>query len=409
MATWVWLGVTTAWQVASAAETVGEPEGHEAQMASSPVGKIAFKPGKGLQIESEDGRFALNSRWRVQIRYDLEQTAGEDGGLAQAFQIRRARWTWTGHFFGEDNTFKLDLNLSPGDVALEDGAVTQGPLRDVYVEFRQLSDMYVTVGQQKIPFSRQFIASSGDLMLVDRSIVHSEFSLDRDLGVKLSSPDVAETGHLGYAVGVFTGEGPYTSEDPDFGMLYAARIDLRTAPFREYQESDQERSATPRAGLGLAFGYLDEGKNDRGITGSPPSDGGTTDTLNATADFALRASGVSVDAAFHWREGNRNRGDLVDEDGNRLPTAPPRDGIGLMVQTGWLLPHSQLEPSVRYSLVHPTSETSALTTLDEADIGLSYYFAEHVFKIQGDLSRRWTDGDQSTAGHEARVQLQASI
>ncbi|MEZ4238334.1 MAG: porin [Myxococcota bacterium] len=388
----------TAWTlvalVASAEE--GDP------MQEAPVvAGVRYRPGKGLVVESEDGRFSLTSRWRVQLRYELEVPGGGDPA-EQALQLRRARWTWTGHFFGEDNRFKLDLNLAPQDVKLDAEGIHAGPLRDAYLRFTQLDDLQLSVGQMKIPFGRQFLDSSGNLMLVDRSIVHDEFSLDRDLGLQLSSDDLGDAGLVSYALGLFGGEGPYTYELSDLALLWCARVSITPfGPFAEYSESDQARSETPKLAVGAAVAWLDEAKRDKGIAGSLPSDGGTTDTRNATADVAFRYQGVSVDAAFHWRDGDRTPGDLG-------PVAPPRDGVGAMAQAGWLLPGLPLEPSLQAATVRPSHPRSALAPEDDVGLGLSWYFAEHAYKLQGDVFRATTPGAHDP-DVRARVQLQASI
>jgi phosphate-selective porin OprO and OprP len=40
------------------------------------------------------------------------------------------------------------------------------------------------VGQTKLPGNRQRVNSSGDLQLVDRSIVNAFFNIDRDFGIQ---------------------------------------------------------------------------------------------------------------------------------------------------------------------------------------------------------------------------------
>jgi phosphate-selective porin OprO and OprP len=374
------------------------------QMAEAPVGPadVVFRPGKGLVVSSADGRFALRSQWRMQLRYVLTEPPGDDP-LEQAFQLRRARWTWSGHFFGEHNRFEFELNLSPQDVGLDELGVQNGPLRDAFVQFTHLRDLTLAVGQMKVSYSRQFNVSSGDLMLVDRSAAHDEFSLDRDVGLQLTSDDLGGTGRIGYSLGLFSGQGAYGWEPADLGLLYVARLELLPAgPFAADEESDQARSRSPKVAVGAAVAYLDEAPRDRGITGSTPADGGTTDTRHATGDIAFRFAGVSADAAVHWRDGDRNAGPLGG------PVAPPRDAVGAMVQAGWLLPCTRFEPAARWARVRPTHAGSAVDPVEELGLGASWYVAEHAYKLQTDVFRRtspaWPEPEV-----EARVQLQASI
>jgi hypothetical protein len=71
-------------------------------MDPSPVdaSKIIFKPGKGLQVLSEDGQFSMTTRLRTQLRYTLDNAGG---ALGQGLQLRRARLQFTGNLFGPHN------------------------------------------------------------------------------------------------------------------------------------------------------------------------------------------------------------------------------------------------------------------------------------------------------------------
>jgi len=246
--------------------------------------------------------------------------------------------------------------------------------------------------------------------MVDRSIVNSEFNLDRDLGFDIRSRDLLGLDMLRYNLGVFMARGRGSVGDDDFGMMYLARLELLPfGIFKDYREADFERGPA-RLAIGLGAAYIDRARRDRGVRGSAPADGGTTDTVHFVADATFLAGGFSAETEFMMRSGSRNAGDATDDMGDPIAAAAPRDGWGLMVQTGYLLPSIPFEVSARYGMIRPTGDTgdSALSESNELGLGLSYYFAEHPFKLQFDAFRLWNE-DADAADHRLRLQLQASI
>jgi hypothetical protein len=382
---------------------------HEADAA-----RATFKPGTGLVISSKNGRFSLATRLRAQLLYTLEHDEQADE-TTHGFQIRRARLQFKGHFFNEHNEFKTELALSPRDMAFEAGTTHRTPILDWYFDFTYLRDLSVRVGQYKVPFSRQRVVSSGDLNLVDRSLANGEFNLDRDVGFELRSEDFLGLGRLRYYAGVYLGEGRDPFETSNFDMFYLGRVEvLPFGQFEDYEEADFERTLRPRVSLGAAYGFVDGGVGNRGNQGSAPSDGGTTDIHNVTADVMLKLAGFSLFADVYYRQGHRNFGDAVvlDDAGNEVP-APrelARNGLGWSATAGYLVPRIPFEIAARYSQVVPLdAPRSALSRGDEVGGGLSYYFAGHPLKLQLDVFGRFEDGNARNAEEVVRLQLQGAF
>ncbi|HSP81858.1 MAG TPA: hypothetical protein VLQ93_25280 [Myxococcaceae bacterium] len=391
------------------------------------VEKARWRPGKGLEFVSEDGRFRLVTRVRGQFLYLVEDAfvgVTEERQREHAFLIRRARVSFSGNTFGEHNKFKLELALSPRDLALRDlggeenppitnrdNVPTLSPLLDFYLEFDYLRDFTLMLGQYKVPFNRERVISSGDLMLVDRSIVNAEFNLDRDLGLDLRSEDLLGLGRLRYYVGVYVGEGHSAYALEDFDLMMLARVEvLPFGEFVDYSEADLERRRKPGLSIGVAAAHVDDAKGLQGLRGRTPRDGGTTDYTLFTADALFKWSGLSAQSEFILRKGTRNPGDAVDEAGNPLPIEAPRNGWGGFLQVGYLLPTTDLELAARYSLIRPrggATETS-LQAANALGGGLSYYFHGHPFKLQGDYLHLWEE-DFDRGDNQLRVQLQASF
>jgi len=371
--------------------------------------KIKWKPGKGLAVESNDGQFELITRVRVQMLATGQKEEGSDEELG--LMLRRARLQFIGKAFGEHNKFKAELAFSPRDLRFTtlDATVVprESPLLTWYLEFDHIRDLTVRVGQYKIPFSRQRVISSGNQELVDRSIANGEFNLDRDIGVDIRSKDLFGLGMLRYYAGIYNGEGRSVFANGDKNLMYLARFEfLPLGLFKDYSEGDLERLEKPGLSIGAAFAYAKDAGGNR-VNRGAPADGGTTDQRTAVLDATFKYQGLSLSSEFFWRAGDRNPGGAVDDLGMLIPEEAPRDGTGWFAQAGYLFPTLPLQFAGRYGEVRG-SGTSSLSTQHEGGAAVSYYFAGHPLKIQGDLFRLWAS-DFSDGTTRGRVQLQAAF
>lgn len=385
---------------------------------------MRFVPGKGVEFTSVDGRFRLQTRVRGQFLYQFDDEGVGDREQSQRFQLRRARAQFTGHAYGKHNKFKFELAFAPRDLGftLDKGAgddarslrnppvvsdrdkrPSRSPLLDFYADFTYLRDLTLRVGQYKVPLSRQRVVSSGNLQFVDRSIVNAEFTVDRDLGLDFRSKDFLGLGFLKYYAGIYIGEGhsSYQKQDVDFMVLGRVEV-LPFGHFKDYSEAALERPDTPKLSIGAGIAFIDEAKGNRGILGSRPSDGGTTDVLVYNADFLLKWTGFSAQGVFFWRDGDRNFGDIAG-----AAPALPRDGWGFSTQAGYLLPSTNFEVAARFAMIEPNDDSS-LTEEKETGVALSYYFAGHPYKVQADYLRIWED-DFEVGASQFRVQMQLSF
>ncbi|MDH5676599.1 MAG: OprO/OprP family phosphate-selective porin [Myxococcales bacterium] len=403
----------------SEAETYADPAVAPTAAPAKPSGdhdvdnsKTRFRPGKGLHVESADGDFALATRLRAQFLYTTEKT----DQWQQSFQIRRARLQFGGHVFGKNNKFKAEFAVSPRDMGMRDRPDAEAepktsPLLDWYLDFTQLRDLSLRVGQYKIPHNRQRVVSSGNLRLVDRSIVNSEFTLDRDLGFDLRSKDLFGLGFLRYYAGIYVGEGRNRNTMDDFGMLYLARVEvLPMGDFKDYSEGDHARTPEPKLSIGLGYAHLENGKKDRGVLGTRPADGGVTDFDSLTADVVFRLMGFSFETEFMYRDGKRQPGNAVDPATMMpFPVSGPRNGYGIMGQAGYLLPDLDLEVVARVGANRQAGDESVLDEQTELGGGVNYYFAEHPLKLQLDyfhLTERAGDDPDADWESEDRIRLQ---
>jgi hypothetical protein len=239
------------------------------------------------------------------------------------------------------------------------------------------------------------------------------------VGLDLRSNDLFGLNLFRYYLGVFTGDGRNSFDLSDLSFTYVARAEvLPFGMFDDYSEGDFDRGGL-RLSLGAAYLSIEKAPRDRGILGTAPIDRGTTDMQVATADALLLFRGLSLMGAVFMRESQRNPGALVDDagapllgpDGAPLAIAASRDGVGLLVQGGYLLPGTALELAARYAVLDGKSEPDhdALIRAEEFAGAVNYYFARHQLKLQANYARLVNNGDYAGALNRTNVQLQAAF
>lgn len=352
---------------------------------------LYFKPGDGLVAQSAQGDFQLGLGARMQLRY----TARPDADQAHQLSVRRLRLNLRGHTFGRDNTFRIQLALSPEDLG-QGQAVEHAPMLDAFVRFRQVRDLNIQVGQFKVPFSRLRIASSGDLMFVDRPLAEGQFTLDRDLGVVVRSDDFLGADLLSYVLGVFQGQGRNGAAAFEATPLLLGRISLRPfGQFDEYSEPDLDREQSPKLALGAGFAHHRGAHGARGNVDFDPA--AAERTINhATADLVFKWSGWSVHGGFYWR-------DTLKSDG------ADADGTGVYAATGLVFPRHPLDLAVRYSQTRPADDQSSVLEVNEFTTAMSWYMAAHFLKLSVDYSRFWDDTGFGEGEDQIRIQLQTQL
>ncbi len=125
---------------------------------------------------------------------------------------------------------------------------------DFYGEYQPLSKLKVRAGQFKIPFGRQEISRTGELVLPDRAAL-AQLAPNRDTGIMVHG-DL--TSWLAYSAGTFNGEGRNLARNINNSFLNAGRIVI--TPYG--QRSDTGESLRKRNN-GLSLG-VNAGHNIHG-------------------------------------------------------------------------------------------------------------------------------------------------
>ena len=241
--------------------------------------------------------------------------------------------------------------------------------------------------------------------MVDRSIVVSELNLDRDVGLQLFSRALFGTDKLGYAVGLFGGEGR-NRLGRDIGFLYSARIE--SWPFGQFDddvEADLQRRTSLRLALGASVGYNQNTNRPRSTIGTPFL-AGDFDYTHAAADIMLKWRGWSLLSEWLYRSANQHSQSVPM---NGIPTViASRSGWGAYLQSGLML-SQRWEVSGRYSHLAPADGAdSTFIVGDELGGALSYYIRDHNLKIQGDYFTV-TDPASARRVQQVRTQFQLSF
>jgi hypothetical protein len=364
-------------------------------------------PGKGLTLTTNDNKFSMTWRARAQIRNTL--TYAEAPGVQNELNVKTMRLVTTGHVLTPDLKYAIQLAFGTNDFE----AGNPSPLFDAYVEYTRLRDLNIRVGQYFVPFDRARTIREFALQLVDRQQVVTELTLDRDVGLTLSSNDLGGAkGRVGYALFVGGGEGKNRFGAQRMGGLYIGRFIIRPwGNFDDDQEGDLLRLRRPRMAIGLAAGYNQATNRPRSTTGTAFTLG-SFDYVHAAGDLVFKYAGFSFLGEVVMRKSFKPYNDGTDA--NMMPLREwSRSGIGYFVQAGMML-GKYVEIAARWDHLRTLGTTDpALVKLvaetgKQAGAGLNVYLNGHAFKFQTDYF--YIFGDDPSKGRSVwRLQLDASF
>jgi hypothetical protein len=372
---------------------------------------VTAAAGKGLTVATNDGTFSATVRGRVQMRETLTGQEQQDAAVArkwtQETNVRTMRFYLQGHVLNENIKYLVQLAFGGNDFE----AGSSSPVFDAWVEYTAVRDLNVRVGQFFVPFDRARTIRESSLQLVDRPIIVGELTLDRDVGVMLSSADLfGQGGRLGYNLGVFGGEGRNRFGNANPGLLYVGRFYVRPfGAFDDDVEGDLQRLPKPRLMVGVAAAYNQKTLRQRSTTGTSFTLGGF-DYVHGAADAVFKSHGLSVLAEVLFR-----RSSVPFREGTvegRATREWSRSGWGYLVQAGYML-NGTLEAVARFDQQQVRSDSDpALITLvsqqgRELGAGLNAYFNGHALKLQGDYAYQF--GRAGVDRHLVRLQLDASF
>jgi hypothetical protein len=285
----------------------------------------------------------------------------------------------------------LELGLSNRDISGATIFTANAPryILDAVVMWNFYENFELWFGQTKLPGNVERVISSGNLQLVDRSLLNSAFNLDRDIGLQLRhSIQLPGKLLLREKIAFSQGEGRNVVTGNLGGHELTARLEIlpfgRFSGDSEYSGADLSREKTPKLMLGATFDSNQDAVRTRSNQGSyMDTDTGLymTDITTFFLDAVFKYHGYSLMAEY----ANRNADDRIARNADGTATGDEvRTGHGLNLQMGYLLKNNW-EIAGRYSGLK-LDEVGGTRSDSQYTLGLSKYLVGHKLKVQTDIS-----------------------
>ena len=373
----------------------------------------------GLVFETKRGNFSVRYRTLIQFQFSA---IDQDNNTNTDFFFRRFRFKFDGHVLRPWLTYRLQL--SRDDVRIGHGGDGSGVVfKDFYIDAVYFEKIFPRIGQFKVPFNREQLSSGSALLLVERSIVNTEFSLGRKLGGALYG---ILGKHVAYGAAVFTS--PATDDTADASSVdsetFAGRLQLNFGGTLEYSNGGfptggdyalvPDFTKVPVFVFGTAVVYLPslsvkENEGDSGALIERFIELGISkgNVVSITGDAAYKLPMFNVEAAYlgRWIEPEIGGGGTVYDQ-------------GLRIQTGLFLVPDTIEMAGRWAYIfYDTSPGVAEVgealrdTSSELTTGINYYISKNNnWKVQLSYSffnNTFTQGAPDTDQKGLRIQFQA--
>lgn len=333
-----------------------------------------YKLGDGFTFQTPDDKFKLSIGGRLQARYTFTDRDDVNGSVSDSseWRVRRMKMWMKGHAYTKNLTYKLQVNFVDGG--------SSKLLEDAFLNYRLLDEAQILTGQDKVPFARQELVSSGAQQFVDRSNATDTFKVGRDMGAMLHGGFGKKL--VEYHFGWFGGGGQSNVRSNTNDNAIAARIVFNPLGEMKYSEADLEMSEKPLLSFGADYyrnKFVKNETNNTTLYGTWLNKGALfaanekIEVNTASADMAFKWMGASLQGEYFWAQA----------DGNTSNTT--QRAHGFYAQAGYFIIPKHLEAAVRYSFVDPNRDAgNDLHT--ETQGAVSYYFNNHNLKLQADVS-----------------------
>ncbi|MCH2490305.1 MAG: OprO/OprP family phosphate-selective porin [Flavobacteriales bacterium] len=369
------------------------------------------KFGKGmLNFVAKDSSWSVKFAPRIQFRANSTWDYNNDqfGKPEQNFLIRRARLKFNGFAYSPKLKYKIELGLSNRDISGANQFTSNAPrvILDAVIMWNFYENFELWVGQTKLPGNVERVVSSGNLQLIDRSLLNSRFNIDRDVGFQLRHHlYLSEKFMIREKLAVSQGEGRNITSGNLGGLQYTGRIEA--LPFGEfessgdYSQADLKREATPKLMIGLTYDYNQDAVKTRSNLGSymQTSTGFyETDISTLFVDAMFKVQGFSFMAEYANRAADdpiatENDGTpAVDADGN-LTGDVVLVGDAINLQAGYLFKNNY-EVAGRFTSLS-FDEVTGRDSQEQYTLGVSKYIVGHKLKVQSDFSYSTSGNDPS--------------
>ena len=325
-----------------------------------------------IYFEKGNSSFRFKYSARIQTRFDSWTYQNGDKENGNELYFRRIRFKSDGHLFTPKLAYKIEIDL------------LNPSMLDAVIKWNFYKNVSIWAGQTKLRGNRERVISSQNLQLVDRSLLNSKFTLDRDIGIWLSNHFYAGNIMLRTVFSITKGEGRYilmADDEPiNNGLDYTVRLEvLPFGAFKnngDYKGGDLEREQTPKLAVGISYDFNDNAARSRGHKGSFVQS--EADLYTWIVDFMFKYNGFSWMGEY----ANRKVGGILSgiEDTTPGYTSDFYLGDAFNMQVGYLL-GKNFEVAARFTQVTPLFDNNQLK---EYTIGISKYIVGHKIKVQTD-------------------------
>ena len=413
------IGLAAAWLLPAKGQIVSEndtlPQGvySDEQISEILRNMPNIEVGKGLTFKTKDDKYKLTLRLRMQSLAGI--TLNDQFSVTQTEAcIKRLRLRFDGHVFSPKLTYSIQLGFSPYDAKLL-GNGNMNIIRDAMVYYVPSANWNIGFGQTKIRGNRARMNSSSALQFVDRSIVNSEFNLDRDFGLFGEYFNhIGKTFQYAVKASITTGDGRNFRLSTNSGLAYTARVELfplgRFKALGDVTEGDFEREETPKLMIAGAYSYNDRAARIQGENGDEFIDGNRRSLQSYFVDFIFKYNGFAFYTDFMGRICDKP---LIYRDG--FVEQNVYTGMGLNVQASYIFPKNW-EIAARHSTLMPEAQVRPYVgykTYNQATLGVTKYIIGHTLKVQADISYNYaTEAIPAVFQYDrwqARIQIEVGI
>lgn len=357
--------------------------------------KTLNKFGKGIQIIAVDSSFSMKFSTRIQTLFVAEAPLTDPfelNDLETSMQIRRARLKFDGFAYSKNVQYKIELGLTNGDIGnpVAQGSNASNIMLDAIVDWNFYKNFSLVAGQTKLPGNRERVISSQALQFVDRSLLNSQYNIDRDLGIHLKHHFKIGSMVIREVACITQGEGRNMTKGNEGGYDYTGRLEF--LPFGEFTNkgdyfgSDLSRETKPKLALGFTYDSNDRASKQKGQLGSYMAEKRTLKAI--FADMMYKYNGFSVMAEYCDKQAERTP---VVKESNGDPVESFFTGKGYNFQMGYLMKNNW-EVAGRYTYIEPEKITG-FKKETQYTLGISKYVVGHNLKFQSDFSLLEEEGN----------------
>ena len=340
--------------------------------------------GKGISFEPKDKKYRMTMRFRMQnmLAFDFDRNFSHTDTEAR---VKRLRLRFDGYIFSPKLLYSIQLGFTPYD----SGDLPNGNtniVRDAMVYYMPNDNLSIGFGQTKIKANRARVNSSSALQFVDRSIVNSQFNLDRDFGffAEYYKPLVNDF-NIGLKGSITLGEGRNWSESNKGGFAYTGRVELypigRFKSLGDVAEGDFEREERPKILIAGAYSFNNNTTRLQGQNGAYIPNNEMRNLHSYFVDFILKYQGFAFYTDFMGRQCDEPL--FTGDTETSIYT-----GNGLNIQTSYLFPKNW-EIALRNSTLFPNKEVQSIVGYkhnNQTTIAVTRYLIGHSLKVQADAS-----------------------